>query len=106
MPQLAHKEPINKSFACFVNIMRLLLDCICFVLYSSFCHRDANDICTKNKNGLITIWLTLSLTFRVYFFHQMFSSARPQTFKVQLLKLKAWQKSATVISCAFPAIRR
>lgn len=58
-----------------------------------------HHICTKNKNGLITIWLTRSLTFRVYFFNQMFSSAWPQTLEVKLLKLKPLQKCNTHFLC-------
>lgn len=55
----------------------------------------------KMAKGLISIWLTLSLTFRVYFFNQRFSSAWPQTLEVKLLKPKPLQKCSTHFLCLF-----
>lgn len=54
----------------------------------------------KMAKGLLSIWLTLSPTFRVYFFYPMFPSAWPQTFKVELLKLKPLQK----VQHSFPVL--
>lgn len=84
--------------------MRPLLGCIYFPPYINLFTTGMPVIFVlriKMAKGLISIWLTLSLTFRVYFLNQMFSSAWSQTLKVfwNFLKLKPLQKCSTHFLC-------